>query len=211
MALEQLRRALIESALAMNRLGLAPGKSGNASVRVDGGFLITPSGLDYEEIREDDIVFVALDGRAEGRRKPSSEWRMHRDLYARREDAGAVVHTHSPFATSLACLRRAIPAFHYMVAVAGGADIRCADYATFGTQELSDNALGALDGRRACLIANHGALALGRDLKDALALALEVETLARQYVQALQVGPPALLSEGEMTRVLERFKDYGKP
>lgn len=206
-----LRRALIETALAMNRLGINQGKSGNVSARAKGGFLVTPSGLAYEETKPADIVFVDGAGKAKGRRKPSTEWRFHRDIYAQRPDANAIVHTHSPFATSLSCLRKSIPSFHYMVALAGGLDIRCARYATFGTQALSDNALAALEGRRACLLANHGAIALGADLDAALARALEVETLARQYLQALQAGKPVLLSRAEMARVLKKFEDYGKP
>lgn len=206
-----LRRALIETALAMNRLGINQGKSGNVSARAKGGFLVTPSGLAYEETKPADIVFVDGAGKAKGRRKPSTEWRFHRDIYAQRPDANAIVHTHSPFATSLSCLRKSIPPFHYMVALAGGPDIRCARYATFGTQALSDNALAALEGRRACLLANHGAIALGADLDAALARALEVETLARQYLQALQAGKPVLLSRAEMARVLKKFEDYGKP
>ncbi len=153
-----LRRALIETALAMNRLGINQGKSGNVSARAKGGFLVTPSGLAYEETKPADIVFVDGAGKAKGRRKPSTEWRFHRDIYAQRPDANAIVHTHSPFATSLSCLRKSIPPFHYMVALAGGPDIRCARYATFGTQALSDNVLAALEDRHACLLANHGAI-----------------------------------------------------
>jgi len=155
-------------------------------------------------------VFMRRDGQREGTYTPSSEWRLHRDIYEKRAEVGAVVHTHAPHATSLACLRRSIPAFHYEVAVAGGADIRCADYATFGTQELSDHAISALDGRRACLLANHGVVAIGTDLDDAFAMAEKVEALARLYWQALQVGEPVLLDEVEMSRVLEKFKTYGR-
>ena len=154
-----LRQAVIATALGMNALGINRGKSGNISARIETGFLITPSGMPYAEIAPDDVVAMGLDGSADGRRRPSSEWRFHRDIYASRGDVDAVVHTHSPFATTLACLDRGIPPFHYMVAVAGGADIRCAPYATFGTQQLSDHALHALAGRRACLLAHHGIVA----------------------------------------------------
>ena len=153
---------------------------------------------------------MTLDGEARGSLLPSSEWRFHRDIYVARADAHAIVHTHAPFATSLACLHRGIPPFHYMVAVAGGNDIRCAPYATFGTQELSDHALAALAGRDACLLANHGMIALGASLAKALALAVEVETLAEMYWRALQIGEPVLLSDAEMDVVLEKFRTYGQ-
>lgn len=199
----------------MNAAGINRGKSGNVSTRLrrDGfdGFLVTPTGLAYIDIAPDDIVAMTLDGEAEGNRLPSSEWRFHRDIYANRNDAGAIVHTHAPFATSLACLHRSIPAFHYMVAVAGGSDIRCAPYATFGTQTLSDHALAALADRRACLLANHGMIALGATLEVALALAVEVETLAEMYWRALQIGEPILLSADEMASVLRKFATYGQP
>jgi L-fuculose-phosphate aldolase len=195
----------------MNARGLNRGKSGNVSARVDDGFLVTPSGLAYETTRADDIVAMTLDGESRGARPPSSEWRFHRDIYARRPEVAAIVHAHSPFATTLACLGRDIPAFHYMVAVAGGKDIRCAAYATFGTQQLSDHALSALDRRKACLLANHGMIALGESLADALALAVEVEALAEQYWRALQIAPPNLLSDAEMDVVLQKFATYGRP
>jgi L-fuculose-phosphate aldolase len=150
-----------------------------------------------------------MDGAPRGTRKPSSEWRIHRDVFAARPEVNAVLHAHASYATALACLGRTIPAFHYMVAVAGGSDIRCAPYATFGTQELSDGALAALEDRTACLLANHGMIALGESLEAALALAVEVETLAQQYCCALQIGTPNRLSEDEMAVVLAKFKDYG--
>jgi L-fuculose-phosphate aldolase len=206
-----LRAGIISTALAMNAAGINRGKSGNVSARADGGFLITPSGLAYEETQPEDIVHIALDGRASGTRAPSSEWRFHRDIYAARPEVSAIVHTHAPFATTLACLDRGIPPFHYMVAVAGGKDIRCALYATFGTQELSEHALRALDSRKACLLAHHGMIALGASTKAALALAIEVETLAEMYWRALQVAEPGLLSDEEMTRVLQKFATYGQP
>jgi L-fuculose-phosphate aldolase len=173
-------------------------------------FLITPSGLAYDRITPADIVAMSLDGTARGARKPSSEWRFHRDIYRERPETEAIVHTHAPFATSLACLDRGIPPFHYMVAVAGGRDIRCAPYATFGTQELSDRAVEALAGRKACLLSHHGMIAVGPSLAAALALAIEVETLAEMYWRAVQVGEPSLLSEDEMQRVLTKFASYGQ-
>jgi L-fuculose-phosphate aldolase len=205
-----LGKAIIATALAMNALGINRGKSGNVSARWKDGFLITPSGLPYEETRPADIVFVGKNGNATGKRPPSSEWRFHYDIYRTRTDAQAVVHTHSSFATTLACLGMNIPAFHYMIAVAGGNSIRCAPYATFGTQELSDRALQALSNRKACLLANHGMIAAGDSLKHALALAVEVEALCEQYWRALQIGKPAILSDSEMEVVLEKFKTYGK-
>ena len=156
-----LRKAIIATALAMNALGINRGKSGNVSARWKDGILITPSGLPYEESRPADIVFVGKNGNATGKRPPSSEWRFHYDIYRTRKDAQAVVHAHSSFATTLACLGMDVPAFHYMIAVAGGNSIRCAPYATFGTQELSDHALQALSNRKACLLANHGMIATG--------------------------------------------------
>ena len=206
----EIREAIIATALGMNAAGINRGKSGNVSARVDDGFVITPSGLPYSDTTSDDIVHVELDGKATGRREPSTEWRFHRDIYRSRADAAAIVHTHAPFATTLACLDRGIPAFHYMIAVAGGTDVRCAPYATFGSQALSDYALRALDGRRACLLAHHGMIAIGASLNDALALAVEVETLAEMYWRALQIGEPALLSDDEMHEVIAKFTSYGK-
>jgi L-fuculose-phosphate aldolase len=205
-----LRKAIIAIALAINALGINRGKSGNVSARWKDGFLITPSGLPYEETRPADIVFVGKNRDATGKRPPSSEWRFHYDIYRTRKDAQAVVHTHSSFATTLACLGMDVPAFHYMIAVAGGNSIRCAPYATFGTQELSDQALQAMSNRKACLLANHGMIAAGDSLKHALALAVEVEALCEQYWRALQIGKPAILSDSEMEVVLEKFKTYGK-
>ncbi len=205
-----LRRAVIDTALRMNALGVNQGTSGNVSARWGEGLLITPSGVPYERLEPDSIVFMDMEGTPRGGLLPSSEWRFHRDILAARPDVGAVVHTHSAFATTLACLGRGIPAFHYMVAAAGGLDIRCAPYATFGTQALSDHALAALDGRAACLLANHGQIATGPNLEKALALAVEVESLAGMYWRALQIGEPVLLDAEEMAVVLEKFKSYGK-
>jgi L-fuculose-phosphate aldolase len=205
-----LRKKIIANALAMNVLGINRGKSGNVSARWKNGFLITPSGLPYEETRPAEIVFVDSKGKPTGKQPPSSEWRFHHDIYRTRKDAQAVVHTHSSFATTLACLGMGVPAFHYMIAVAGGNSIRCAPYATFGTQELSDHALKALSGRHACLLANHGMIATGDSLEHALALAVEVEALCEQYWRAVQIGKPAILSDAEMEVVLEKFRTYGK-
>jgi len=206
-----LRRDIIATALRMNELRINRGKSGNVSARIDGGFLVTPTGLAYEATQPDDIVAMTLAGQSIGMRLPSSEWRFHRDIYVARPELNAIVHAHPPFATTLACLARDIPAFHYMIAVAGGKDIRCAPYATFGTQELSDRALAALEGRQACLLANHGMIAVGSSLANALALAVEVEALAEQYWRTLQIGTPNLLSDAEMDIVLRKFHTYGQP
>lgn len=206
----ELARQVIEIARGMNDAGINQGKSGNVSVRNGDGFLITPSGLDYDTLKPSDIVHIRIgDGEVEGPLNPSSEWRMHRDLYAARPEAGAVVHTHSTFCTALACRREGIPAFHYMVAVAGGCDIRCSGYATFGTQALSDMMLKALEGRTACLLANHGMICCSEAAPKALALAVEVEALARQYWHARQGGEPAILSNEQMAEVIEKFRTYG--
>jgi L-fuculose-phosphate aldolase len=206
-----LREELLATARAMSAAGLNTGTAGNVSVRMAGGMLITPSGMPSEACCVEDMVFVAKDGTATGRLAPSSEWRFHYDIYARRPEAGAVLHAHAPFATSLACQRIEIPPFHYMIARFGGNTVRCARYATFGTQDLSDNILDALDGRSACLMANHGMLVFGRSLSNALALAIEFETLCEQYWRTRQLGDPVLLSDAEMAEVVERFRWYGKP
>ena len=203
------REALIAAALRMNALAINQGTSGNLSVRIDGGLLITPSGVPYDSLKPKDIVAMDLAGGWTGRLKPSSEWRFHVNILAGRPEVAAIVHTHSTHATALACLRRGIPAFHYMVAVAGGPDIRCSDYATFGTAALSQAALRALDGRRACLLANHGVIATGASLDKALSLAQEVEVLAAMYLALLPAGRPALLEAAEMERVLNKFRSYG--
>ena len=206
-----LRNEIIRTALRMNELGINQGKAGNISARIDGGFLVTPTGIPYEETRPEQIVWMQMNGTHEGSVLPSSEWRFHRDIYASGVDnVNAIVHTHSPYATTLACMDRAIPPFHYMVAAAGGSDIRCAPYATFGTQALSDHVIAALRDRKACLMSHHGLIAYGENLQKALALAVEVETLARMYWQALQIGEPALLSEIEMRVVIDKFQTYGQ-
>jgi L-fuculose-phosphate aldolase len=205
-----LRAGIISTSLKMNALGINQGKSGNVSARAESGFLVTPTGIPYEDTRPGQIVAMRMDGTHDGDSLPSSEWRFHRDIYVARRDINAVVHTHAPFATTLACLDRGIPPFHYMVAAAGGKDIRCARYATFGTQELSDFAVAALQDRRACLLSHHGMIACGASLDKALALAVEVETLAQMYWQALQIGEPAILSDAEMATVLQKFATYGQ-
>ena len=204
-----LRQQLIETAKAMNCSGINRGTSGNLSLRTSDGMLITPSGMDYAGLGTDDIVRVDGSGKWSGQNRPSSEWRIHHDIYQRRADAHAIVHAHPTFCATLACLGKPIPAFHYMVAVAGGKDIRCADYATFGTQELSDHVVSALEGRKACLMANHGLVCLSSDLPRCLALAIEVEQLAQAYYQCLVVGQAVILDDEEMERVLIKFADYG--
>ncbi len=205
-----LREALCAASLTLERVGLNCGTAGNLSARIDDGFLVTPSGVKPAALTSKAIVAMRLDGSlTDPRQQPSSEWRFHRDIYVARADAGAVVHVHSPYATALACQRRDIPGFHYMIAKAGGDSIRCGDYATFGTQELSDAALVALVDRRACLLANHGMIALGATVDRAVDLTREVEELAKQYALALMCGEPVLLSAAEMRDALQRFKTYG--
>jgi len=208
----ELATKVLATARAMNASGINRGSAGNVSARCEGGFVITPTGMAYDICRAADMVEVGLNGEVSGdaRRKPSSEWRFHRDIYAAQPGAGAVVHTHSPFATALACQEQGIPAFHYMVARFGGADVRCAAYATFGSQQLSDAIINALDDRCACLMAHHGMVVFGRDLDHALALAVELETLCEQYWRVLQLGAPKLLSTAEMTRVMAKFATYGQ-
>jgi L-fuculose-phosphate aldolase len=207
----ELRAELLATVQAMGAARLNTGTAGNASVRVPGGMLITPSGLAPEACTLDDMVAVDADGTPRGRLAPSSEWRLHADLYANRPEAGAIVHAHAPFATSLACQRLEIPPFHYMIARFGGNTVRCARYATFGTQALSDNVAAAIAGRCACLMANHGMLVFGRNLANALALAIELEALSEQYWRVRQLGKPVLLSDAEMAEVAERFRWYGRP
>lgn len=207
---KELRSEMVRIANKLDEQGLNRGTSGNLSARFGEGMLITPSGMGAEGLTEDDIVFVHMDGTARGHWQPSSEWLFHRDILAQRPEVGAVVHTHSVAATALACLRKAIPPFHYMIALTGGDTIRCANYATFGTQELSDNALLALRGRKACLLANHGMIAAGENLAEAFKIAVEVETLSEMYLRALQVGEPVLLSEQEFRDAQRRFDGYGK-
>jgi L-fuculose-phosphate aldolase len=206
-----LRAMVIAACRELSARALTHGTSGNVSVRCDEvRFLVSPSGMDYDGLQVEDIPLMDLDGRWFGRRRPSSEWRFHRDILRARQDVGAIVHTHSPHATALACTASGIPAFHYMVAVAGGRDVRCAPYHRFGTQELSNAALAALQDRKACLLANHGVIATGADLAGAISLAGEVENLARQYCLALCLGEVRILEDAEMSRVVEKFRTYGQ-
>lgn len=207
-----LRESLIATALAMEKAGFAVAKSGNVSCRSGGSMLITPSGLPYAATTPDDLVALSLDGTPHvAGRTPSSEWRFHAAVYRARPEAQAIVHTHSPKATALSSARRGIPAFHYTVALAGGSDIRCAEYATFGTQDLADHAVRALEGRRAVLLANHGVIAFGATLEAAFMLATEVESLAGRYLALLAAGlEPVLLDEDEMQRVAAQFARYGR-
>lgn len=209
----EVRRDLLAACRAMEAARLSPGTSGNLSAREGKGFWITPSGVPYDALDTEMMVFMDLEGGGEaweGRLKPSSEWRFHLDIYRARPETGGICHTHSLNATALATRREGIPAFHYMVAAAGGRDIRCAPYRTFGTQELSDAALEALQDRKACLLGNHGVIALGDTVEKALKLAQEVENLAAQYIVARQLGGPAILSDREMDTVLEKFRTYGQ-
>jgi L-fuculose-phosphate aldolase len=207
-----LRAAIVATAQAMDRAGYCPSKSGNVSARFGAGFLVTPSGLPYAEMQPADIVEVGGAGEVrQGQRKPSSEAPFHGAIYRARADVQAIVHTHSPKATALACARRGIPAFHYMIALAGGPDIRCADYATFGTDALAANAVAALEGRKAVLLANHGVIAVGATLAGAATIAAEVENLAGQYLALLAAGlEPVILDDAEMERVAAKFEGYGK-
>ncbi|MEL7047572.1 MAG: class II aldolase/adducin family protein [Pseudomonadota bacterium] len=206
-----IRKSIIQTALTMSQTGLSPGRSGNVSARFGDGMLITPSGMAYDSLKPADITFVDGDGSTpKGARKPSSEWRFHLSAYVARPDRAAVVHTHSLHATALACAHKTIPAFHYMVAAAGGTDIPLIPYAPFGTGELADHVATGLKERDAVLMANHGQIAIGNSLEHALELAWEVETLAQQYVAVLGLGKPNILGKKEMADVLERFKGYGQ-
>ena len=205
------REQLLKIAQKLIATGLNKGTAGNASVRCEGGFLVTPSGMAVEDMTPASMVKMQFDGSYEADKIPSSEWRFHCDILNNRPEINAVIHTHSMFATTLACLHKNIPPFHYMIAVTGADTIRCAPYALFGTQVLSDHALAALYHSKACLLANHGMIALGRDLDDALAVTVEVENLCEQYWRILQLNPnPPLLSEAEMREVFLQFKGYGK-
>jgi L-fuculose-phosphate aldolase len=204
--------ALVDTMRYLESVGLNRGKAGNASRRYgDHHYQITPSGIAPVDLTSASMVVLSLDDKpAPVGAIPSSEWRMHQDIYLARPDVGAIAHTHSNYATALACVGRSIPAFHYMVAVAGGDSIRCAPYATFGTQALSNHAVRALENRQACLLANHGVVAVGANPLSAAKLALEVEQLARQYCIALQLGEPVMLSDAQMREVMEKFKTYGQ-
>jgi L-fuculose-phosphate aldolase len=204
-----LRQQLIDTALSMNASGLNKGISGNLSARFEGGMLITPSGMDYSGLSPEDIVWMDFEGNCDAAQKPSSEWHFHAAIYQRRPEASAVLHAHPVSCSALACLGRGIPAFHYMVAVAGGKDIRCAEYATFGTPELSTKVVKALEDRKACLMAHHGLTCFEKNLPQALALAIEVEHLATVYSRILAMGEETIIDDAEMDRVLEKFNDYG--
>ena len=207
-----LRQQIIDTAQALAENGLSPGLSGNVSARVSDGLLITPSAMAYDGLLPEDIVLVKTDGTVpDGQRKPSTETPFHRAILSAFPEAGAVLHCHSPKATALACLRQPIPAFHYLVALAGGEDIRVADYHTPATQELAEATVSALQGRKACLLANHGQVAFGATLEDAFALALEVENLAAMFLDASAAGKPQLLTSAEMADVLALFQTYRQP
>src|ERR1700758_157395 len=203
------RQAIIDACRRMNALGINQGTSGNISVRHGDGLLITPTSTPYEAMTPEQIVFMDMDGSHPHNQRPSSEWRFHLDILRSRRDADAVVHAHPPYSTMLAIMGRAIPPVHYMIAAAGGDSIRCAPYATYGTPELSAHAVSALEGRFACLLAHHGMIAVGASLATAMWLAVEVETLARQYHGCLQIGKPALLDEDEIERVRVKMAGYG--
>lgn len=207
----ELRSALITQCLFMNSSGLSAGTSGNMSVRYENKLIITPSGIPYDKLQPELLASIQLDGGGEwqGPLKPSSEWRFHLDLMRERDDVGAVVHAHPPYCTSLAITRREIPAVHYMIAAFGGNSIRCADYATFGTAELSHHVLRAMQGRSACLMANHGMLVAGNSLEKAMWLAIELETLAQQYFNTLLIGDATILDDDAMNAALRAFSGYG--
>ena len=202
---------IIKYANMLNSEKLSTLRSGNVSLRYKNGFLITPSGVKYSLLKVDDIVFVSLDGKFdETKNKPSSEWRFHKDIYSSKNEANAIVHAHSTHATAVSAHNKDVPAFHYMVALAGGNDLKCAKYATFGTQELSDNIINALKNRKACLMSNHGQVAFGDNLEQAFELAQEVENICHQYINAIRIGEPKILSSSEMDVILEKVKNYKK-
>ena len=211
------RNQVIEYSLKLNSTNLSPLRSGNISLRAKeddkDGYLITPSGIKYETLKPEDIVFMGLNDEIEKKdsgNNPSSEWRFHRDIYLNKNEAQAIVHAHSPHATAVSSHGKSIPPFHYMIALAGGEDIKCADYATFGTEELSKNMIKALEDRSACLMSNHGQVAFGKNLEQAFELAQEIENICHQYTIALKLGKPKILSFEEMKKVLEKAKNYKK-
>ena len=208
------RKEVIKYSLKLNTTNLSPLRSGNISLKciensVE-GFLITPSGKKYDTLKEEDIVFVSNDGNYDTNLKPSSEWRFHKDIYLKKPDAKAIVHAHSPHATAVSAHGKDIPAFHYMIALAGGDNIKCAKYATFGTQELSNNIINALENRKACLMSNHGQVAFGDNLESAFELAEELENICHQYINTIKLGDPKILSSSEMDVILEKVKNYKK-
>ena len=212
------RKKIIEFSLKLNTTNLSPLRSGNISIRIneddEDGYLITPSGKKYENLKPEDIVFMPFNKKNESfdekDKNPSSEWRFHHDIYKNKKEAKAIVHAHSPNATAVSSHRKPVPPFHYMVALAGGEDIKCANYATFGTKELSNNVIKALENRKACLMSNHGQVAFGNNLEEAFELALEIENICHQYIIALKIGDPKILSFEEMKKVLEKAKNYKK-
>ena len=216
----ELKKEVIKYAQKLNSTNLSPLRSGNVSIRATKdnveGFLLTPSGKRYEDLVPEDIVFLALKEEYNNLKlfnsslNPSSEWRFHQDIYLKKIEAKAIVHAHSPHATAVSAHGKAIPAFHYMIALAGGDDIKCAEYATFGTTELSKNILKALEKRKACLMSNHGQVAFGTNLKQAFELAEEVENICYQYIIALKIGDPKILSSAEMNKILDKIKHYKK-
>ncbi|MDG2252284.1 MAG: class II aldolase/adducin family protein [Methylophilaceae bacterium] len=208
-----LRKSLFQSSLLLNRKGLNHGATGNLSCRNDNGFIITPSGVSLENLDSNSMVEIGFNGEiinSKSNYKPSSEWLFHRDIYAAKDDIHAIVHTHSVFSSTLSVIGESIPPFHYMIAVAGGDSIRCSDYALFGSQELSNNIIIAMEQRKACLISNHGMIAIGKDLNEAINIAIEVEHLAQVYVQAKMIGTPKLLNDNQMLEVIDKFKNYGE-
>ena len=211
------RNKIIEYSLKLNSTNLSPLRSGNISLRANedntDGYLITPSGKKYESLKPEEIVFMSMDdeeGKNDPANKPSSEWRFHRDIYLNKKEAQAIVHAHSPHATAVSSHGKSIPPFHYMIALAGGEDIKCAEYATFGTEELSSNVIEALEKRSACLMSNHGQVAFGKNLEDAFELAQEIENICHQYTIALKLGKPKILSFEEMKKVLDKARNYKK-
>ena len=204
-------KEVIKYAKMLNTENLSALRSGNISVRHNDGFLITPSGVKYSSLQIEDIVFVSLNGQFDKKKqKPSSEWKFHRDIYKYKREANAIVHSHSTNATAVSAYGKPIPAFHYMVALAGGNDIKCADYATFGTEELSNNIIRALENRKACLMSNHGQVAFEKSLDKAFELAQEIENICHQYINALKIGVPKILSNNEMNKILGQIKNYKK-
>jgi len=215
---DQLKKEVIKYAQKLNSTNLSPLRSGNVSARAiennEEGFYITPSGKKYETLKEEDIVFLKLNEEKNfltwfnSGKNPSSEWKFHQDIYINKREARAIVHAHSPHATAVSSHGKPIPAFHYMVALAGGEDIKCSDYATFGTRELSQNILRALQNRKACLMSNHGQVAFGQNLSSAFELAEELENICHQYIIALKLGNPKILSKAEMEKILDKVKNY---
>ena len=209
--MRKIKAEIIKYSKMLNSRKLSALRSGNISVRYKEGFLITPSGKKYSSLKTKDIVFVSLEGKFDNKKDiPSSEWQFHQDIYKNKKEAEAIVHAHSTNATAVSTHKRGIPSFHYMVAMAGGQDIKCAKYATFGTRDLSKNILKALKGRKACLIANHGQIAFETNLPKAFELAEEVENISLQYITSLKLGKPKILSKNEMKKVLSKAKNYKK-